>query len=175
MGAVTKPNKVKLISGLIFSEPGLFGEAKRLLEKAFRNRVDYESATIDFTYTDYYAAEMGGVLKRRFISFKRPVPLEGIHRVKIRSNDIESRLSNSGRRRVNIDPGYLELSKLVLFSTKDYTHRIYLADGIFAEPTLFYRDGKFNPWPWTYPDYRTPEYAGIFEDIRNIYRRGVKV
>jgi hypothetical protein len=73
-------------------------------------------------------------------------------------------------RSVNIDPGYLDLAKLVLFSTKDYTHRIHVGKGIFAEVTLYFQDDSFNAWPWTYPDYKTKEYIGIFNTIRGIYK-----
>ena len=85
--------------------------------------------------------------------------------------DERKRYAAKGKRSVNIDPGYLDLAKVVLFSTKDYSHRIYLDKGIYAEVTLFYKDNRFNPWPWTYPDYRTSEYLGIFKSIREIYKR----
>ena len=78
------------------------------------------------------------------------------------------------KRLVNIDPGYLTLAKLVLASTKDYVHRIYVGSGIFAEITLFYANGNFGPWQWSYPDYKTKEYAAIFGAIRNIYEKQIK-
>jgi hypothetical protein len=113
---------------------------------------------------------MGPGLKRVILSFAKLVRPELAYKTKIRTNAIEDRLRKKGKRTVNIDPGYVDLSKLVLFSTKDYTHRIPMAGGIFAETTLFYRDKRYNPWPWTYPDYASEEYAGIFEDIRRIYK-----
>ncbi|OGX43889.1 MAG: hypothetical protein A3G38_03040 [Omnitrophica WOR_2 bacterium RIFCSPLOWO2_12_FULL_51_8] len=75
------------------------------------------------------------------------------------------------RRLVNIDPGYLDLAKLVLASTKDYRHRIYLERGIYVEITLFYQRKTFNPWEWTYPDYRSREYIEVFNRIREIYKK----
>ncbi len=78
------------------------------------------------------------------------------------------RLENQGRL-INIDPGYVDLAKLVLASTKDYAHRIYLRKGIFAEITLSYRGNSFSPNDWTYPDYRSAEYIGIFNQIRKLY------
>jgi len=75
---------------------------------------------------------------------------------------------------VNIDPGYLDQAKLVLASTKNYVHRVYLNDGIYAELTLFFQDKSFQPWQWTYPDYRTPEYIGIFNHIRELFADQVK-
>lgn len=170
MGLAHIPQKVKLITGLIASDAALFDEVKRKLEKALGNKIDFESEAIDFVHTAYYADEMGQTLKRKFLSFKKPVDLRKIYKAKLASNKIERRFSKNGKRSVNIDPGYVDLSKLVLFSTKDYTHRIYLDRGIYAEVTLFYKDKTFNPWPWTYPDYKTDTYIGIFNSIRERYR-----
>jgi hypothetical protein len=77
----------------------------------------------------------------------------------------------AGRRRVDVDPGYLTRTKLVLATTKDYAHRVYLGRGIYAEVTLSYRQGAFHPWPWTYPDYASPEYAPQLEAMRRLYLR----
>ncbi len=111
---------------------------------------------------------MGPGLQRQFISFKKPIsPLELV-RIKLWCNAVEQRrFSSGGKRCVNIDPGYLTLSKLVLATTKDHQHRLYLGKGIFAEVTLRFRDKTFMKWEWTYPDYCTPEYIAIFNHIRN--------
>lgn len=167
-----KPGKVKLIAGVFSRSPELICEASRVLERMF-GKIDFQSPVMDFTHTEYYDAEMGSGLKRVFLGFNKPLRPESAYKAKIRTNAIEKRFAVNGKRRVNIDPGYIDLSKLVLFSTKDYTHRIPMPGGIFAEVTLFYRDKRYNPWPWTYPDYRTKEYADIFESIRNIYREGL--
>jgi hypothetical protein len=173
MGQAHHPKKVKLIIGLIARDAGLFTKVKGALEKALRNKADFESGIIDFVHTDYYNAEMGTGLKRRFLSFGKLVGLEDIYSLKVKTNRIEKRFSKGGRRTVNIDPGYVDLSKVVLFSTKDFTHRIYLRKGIFAEVTLFYKGKTFNPWPWTYPDYRTDMYIGIFNKIRDMYKENI--
>lgn len=133
-------------------------------------RIDLESPITDFTHTDYYKEEMGNGLKRQFLSFERLVGLKGLCSVKLRTNGLEKRFAKQNKRTVNIDPGYIDLSKLVLFSTKDYSHRVYLDKGIFAEVTLFYKDKSFTAWPWTYPDYRTADYIEIFNRIRDIYK-----
>ena len=171
MGKARPPQKVKLVAGLLASDTALFARAAALLERALRNKVDFESRVADFSHTDYYAEEMGPGLKRRFISFEKVVDPADLYKVKLVTNRLERRLSSGGKRKINIDPGYLDLSKLVLFSTKDYSHRIYLRKGVYAEVTLFYRDHAFNPWPWTYPDYKTPEYKEIFDGIRNTYKK----
>lgn len=169
MGQLRRPCKVKLFVGLLFSDKALFQKVKKILERIF-GPVDFESDILEFTHTDYYAQELGGNLKRKFLSFARPVGLKNIYKVKLRTNLLEKRFSKSEKRLVNIDPGYADLSKVVLFSTKDYSHRIYLNNGIFAEATLFYKDKKFNPWPWTYPDYKSQAYVSIFNLIRDIYK-----
>mgnify|MGYP003393077418 CR=1 FL=1 len=175
MGNPSLPEKVKLITGLISNNEALFDKAGALLEKRFKNKIDFKSGSIDFNFTDYYDKEMGGSLKRRFFSFKRLVRLETIAKVKLLTNNIEKSFRVNGKRVINIDPGYIDMAKLVLFSTKDYSHRIYIGNGIFAEVTLHYKNKRFDFWPWTYPDYRSDEYTRIFGIIRDIYKdtRGV--
>lgn len=166
-----RSGKAKLIASIFSGEPGLIQETSRMLEKMF-GKIDFRSPILDFTHTEYYNDEMGCGLKRVILSFKKHVPPESAYKAKLRTNALEKKFKVNGKRRVNIDPGYLDMSKLVLFSTKDYTHRIPMPRNIFAEVTLFYQDKCYNPWPWTYPDYRTKEYRDIFETIRNIYREG---
>ncbi len=166
-----KPGKAKLIASVFSGEPELIYEISRMLEKMF-GKIDFRSPLMDFYHTDYYNDEMGPGLKRAFFGFNRPVRPELAYKAKIKTNALEKKFTISGKRRVNIDPGYLDMSKLVLFSTKDYTHRIPMPRGIFAEVTLFYQDKRYNAWPWTYPDYKTKEYALIFESMRDIYRGG---
>lgn len=169
MGIPKYPQRVNLIAGLIGVDDKALNEARLALRRAFGD-TDFAGPIMDFTHTDYYEKEMGPSLKRQILSFKRLVGHRGISRVKLISNRLEARLSQNGRRRVNIDPGYLDLSKLVLFSTKDYTHRIHIDRGIFAEVTLYYMNRCFKPWPWTYPDYASDQYTRIFNKIRDIYR-----
>jgi hypothetical protein len=169
MGSTRRPGKVTLIVGLIASDVDIFPKVEKLLTRRF-GRIDFESSILDFTHTDYYTPEMGGNLKRKFLAFDRLRDLDTIYAAKLLTNRIESCFLRSGKRTVNIDPGYLDLSKVVLFSTKDYTHRIHLKKGIFAEVTLFYKNDTFNIWPWTYPDYKTKAYIDIFNSIRTAYK-----
>ncbi len=175
MGKISSPGKVKLIAGLISNDEALLDKACRALESRLRNKIDFKSGTIDFTYTDYYNKEMGSGLKRRFVSFKNLVRLDNIAKVKVLTNRIEKRFSTAGNRAVNIDPGYVDMAKLVLLSTKDYSHRIHIGSGIFAEVTLHYKDKRFNFWPWTYPDYKSEEYASIFGIIREMYGNAKRI
>jgi len=122
-----------------------------------------------FNHTDYYAAQMGTNLKRKFISFSKAIPIQELYRIKLYTNRLETRFLMAKLRQVNIDPGYLDLAKLVLATTKDYAHRIFLGKGIFAEIALTYRANSFSPNEWTYPDYRSKEYIDIFNQIRKLY------
>ncbi|OGW84583.1 MAG: hypothetical protein A2987_05680 [Omnitrophica bacterium RIFCSPLOWO2_01_FULL_45_10] len=171
MGTMRFPDDVKLITGLISNDDSLFQKIRTRLEREF-GHVDFESESLTFEHTDYYGDEMGENLKRRFLSFARPIPLKGAHMIKVRTNRFEKDYSLSNRRAINIDPGYLNLSKLVLFTTKDYSHRVHIADAIFAEVALYFKDGTFNPFPWTYPDFKTKDYIDIFNSIREIYKTG---
>lgn len=118
--------------------------------------------------TDYYVKEFGRHLQKQFLVFESPVSLENYHRIKVWSNqiEIETKPAVTSHRIVNIDPGYLEPSKLVLFSTKNYSHRIYVADGIFAEVTMLYAHGKFVQLPWTYTDYYREENLKFLIEMR---------
>lgn len=173
MGKAKKPKEVKLIIGMLVKSKKLFNIAEEFFIKEF-GHIDYESVIVSFTYTDYYKKEMGGPLKRKFISFKKSISPEKIAKIKLLTNSIEEKFSVNKKRQINIDPGYISDSKLILVTTKDYFHRIYLNHGIYAEITLRWRRGGFEPFEWTYPDYRSREYIDIFNTIRNNYVQGWK-
>lgn len=163
----------KLIIGFIFKEEAALNKAKSILQKRF-GKIDFESQTLAFNHTTYYEKEFGKDLKRRFISFKKLISPSDLPEIKIYTNRVEKKLSSGLSRLINIDPGYLDLAKLILASTKDYKHRIYLERGIYAEVTLFYENKSYRPWEWTYPDYKSSEYIAIFNQIRDIYARQIK-
>jgi len=173
MGKIAPVKPVKLIIGFIFKEKIFFEQAKRLLTGYF-GKTDFESGIIPFTSTSYYEEELGSGLWRVFVSFAKLIKPQQIAKIKILTNRIEEKLSNGKKRSVNIDPGYLNSAKLVLASTKDYVHRIYLDKGIYAEITLFYQDKSFQDWKWTYPDFRSKEHIGIFNRIRELYAEQTK-
>jgi len=168
MGKAKKPKAVKLVIGMLSKGQKLFDTAEEFFIKEF-GPIDYKSPSIIFNHTDYYKKEMGGPLKRKFISFKKPISPEKIAGIKLFTNSIEEKLAVGRKRRINIDPGYVSDSKLVLATTKDYFHRIYLNHGIFAEVTLRWRKGGFEPFEWTYPDYKSKVYMNILNTIRHIH------
>ncbi len=127
-----------------------------------------------FTYSDYYAGEMGRDLMRYFLLFEPLRGREWLAEIKVVTNDVESAFARQGRRAVNVDPGYLALEQLVLATTKGYTHRIYLGKGIYADLTLTYHDGSYRPMEWTYPDYGSKEMITLFNGWRERYKRALK-
>ena len=162
---------VKAIIGVLASEPLILPNVYQVLTEHL-GPIDYTSELLRFDSTDYYETEMGKDLKRQFISFEELIDAGTLADKKLLTNQVEQIFANedTSQRRVNLDVGYVCLAKLILASTKDHAHRIYLRDGIFAEITLRFYHKTFQPWEWTYPDYRSPTYIAIFNHIRTIYR-----
>ena len=174
MGKIKNPRPEKLICGFIYKDERDLKEAKNILAKKY-NTIDYESPVLDFRYTDYYNHEMGKGLKRSFISFEKPVQPGELADIKVFTNSVEEKFyyPHSKKRKVNIDPGLISMAKLVLASTKDFYHRIYIGRGIYAEVTLKYRGKNFEPFEWTFPDYASDEYKEILLKIRQIHAKQV--
>jgi hypothetical protein len=130
------------------------------------------SDAFDFTETDYYTPTMGTQLKKQFLAFERMIDPEQLASIKRRTNEWEAEYAALGRhpelRPLNLDPGYMTAAKLVLASTKDHAHRIYLRDGVYAEVTLAYRQRRWQPMEWTYPDYRRDDYQEFFTQCREV-------
>jgi len=168
MGTIKRPAPVKLMCSILTGAPDLIAEARLALSEQW-GRLDFASELLPFDHTTYYAAEMGAGLLRQIVTFEKLVDPAYLPDIKIATNALETRWLAAGRRRVNLDPGYVSLAKLVLATTKDHGHRLYLRDGIYAEVTLRFRDGHFHPWEWTYPDYASPTYLALFDAIRAHY------
>ncbi|MFH0731882.1 MAG: DUF4416 family protein [Candidatus Omnitrophota bacterium] len=174
MGQVKRIQTVKLICGLISVDAALFQRSAKLLSGKF-GAIDYKSPIFDFDFTDYYKEEMGTNLKRQFLSFSRLINPELLPKIKLYTNKIEAKFARNNKRTVNIDPGYITAAKLILATTKDYSHRIYLNRGIYAEITLTYRGDSFTQGELTFPDYRTEHYIETFNKIRRIYMGQIKL
>ncbi len=168
MGKISQPLPVKLIVPMFSGDEELFLVAESRLEKIF-GPTDYRSRVLPFTHTSYYTPEFGLALLRKFVAFKKLIDPSNLADVKHVTNTLEHELASDGKRRINLDPGYISQSKLVLATTKNHSHRIYLDKGIYAEVTLRYQNKAFRPWEWTYPDYRTEEYLEILGEIRRSY------
>ena len=168
MGKIREPPPVKLMVSMFTGDKTLLDVARGALANRF-GPIDYQSELLPFFHTDYYTREFGPGLVRQIVAFGELVPAPRLAEVKRSTNELELSWAVDGKRRVNLDPGYVSLGKLVLATTKDYSHRIYLGQGIYAEVTLKYEHGRFQPWPWTYPDYASARYLEIFQEIRQMY------
>jgi hypothetical protein len=173
MGAIRQPMPVKLVIPMLAGEPAWFARAQEALCQEF-GPVDYISDDLAFDYTGYYAPEMGAPLLRRFIAFEPLLDPGALAQAKTWTNALEQEWAREGRRAINLDPGYLTAAKFVLATTKDYAHRIYIGQGIYAEVTLLYRGGAFEALPWTYPDYRSAAYQRILGEIRSLYMAALR-
>jgi hypothetical protein len=168
MGSIRRPQPVKLMCSILAGEPALIEAAQQALAERW-GALDFVSDLLPFEHTDYYAAEMGPALCRKIVAFERLIDPGDLPDIKIATNELERLWTVSNRRKVNLDPGYLSLAKLVLATTKDHSHRIYLRDGIYGEVTLRFRQGRFQPWEWTYPDYASPTFCAMFDALRARY------
>lgn len=124
--------------------------------------------------SQYYKKEMGETLYKCFYVFEKPVSLEKFYRYKIESQSIEKMFSLKGKRNANIDPGSLTLYQLSLLTTKAFSHRTYLSEGIYAEVTLIAKADKYCDLPWTYPDYKTPEALDYFSQAKKYLKKHLK-
>lgn len=160
---------VKLFFGVLFSDESRRDEGFSLLEDWY-GAIDFRSSLFPFDQTDYYVEEMGTPIHRMFIGFERLIAPGELPRIKIEAIDFESGLSLDGNRRVNLDPGYLDYDKVVLASTKYNGDKIYLDRGIWADLTLRYKRGVFEPYPWSFPDFKTGRYSQVFLELRRLYK-----
>ncbi len=173
MGTTTKTNQVLLILAAISNDDAALDWAREWAVSSF-GAVLMESERFAFTETDYYLDSMGPHLKKTFFAFDELMDPDKLAAIKEVTNEIEglyARQSDSQHERpLNLDPGYLTESKLVLASTKDHAHRIYLTKGIYAEITLRFRHQQWQPWEWTYPDFRREDFHQFFTACRNALR-----
>lgn len=161
MGVPKKPLSVRLIVGILSANEEIANEAKQKLIERF-GPVDLEMNPIPFLHTNYYKNELGETPIRSFLSFENRIERDTIISIKLETNEMEL-LWN---RQVNLDPGYMTLGQFFLATTKDQRHRVYLGQGIFAEVTLYFENGHFHPFDWTYPDYRSSAYINFLEKAR---------
>ncbi|MDP3028419.1 MAG: DUF4416 family protein [Deltaproteobacteria bacterium] len=158
----------KLLVSIIAKDEALINETIKALADR-RGNVDFISEVLPFDQTDYYNTELGAPLVRRFAAFEKLIDPSLLPDLKHETNAVETEGVLEGGRRVNIDPGYIVAERLILATGKNYTHRIYLGKGIYADLTLIYSKGEFQTLPWTYPDYAGQKVRTIMEQIRRKY------
>ncbi|MCA9126503.1 MAG: DUF4416 family protein [Planctomycetales bacterium] len=133
------------------------------------------SDRFDHGETNYYQPTMGSGLTKQFVIVDGLYDPAQLSDSKLESNRWEAELAAANRfselRPLNIDPGYITLTKLVLASAKDRAHRIYLKQGIYAEQCLYYLDHRWQARPWTYPDYQRDDFQTFFSQAREHLKR----
>ncbi len=164
-----QPDPVKLLAGILYSDPDLLEKGLAALADAF-GPVDFYSRPFQFDSTEYYTSEMGSTIRRVFVSFERLVSPQSLAHAKMQTNFIEEALSVCGARKVNIDSGIMDYDKVVLASAKYNGQKIYLDHGIWADLTLHFTKGRFEPYPWSFPDFKQGLYEDVFLEIRRIFK-----
>jgi len=178
MGESRHPLPVKLFFGMLTPEPPLFDQCMDILSNEY-GPLDYRSEAWSWDKTNYYRTEMGTGILRKFIFCERLIDPAKLPAIKQFTNALENTFALYGagtlRRRINIDPGYLTEAKVVLATTKDFSHRIYIGSDIYAEVTLRYslRERHFVSMDYTYPDFRSQEYMVMFNNARELLRKAL--
>ncbi len=172
MGEIVDPLQAVLIVGALGHDDALVW-ARDTVESRW-GEICLVSPRFDFDFTTYYEAEMGKDLKKQFFALDAPYDPGDTARLKIQTNEWESEYAQLSEtdvpRPLNLDPGYVTEAKLILSTTKDRDHRIYLSDGIYAECTLYFNRGQWRDRPWTYPDYQQESYQAFFSQCRQLLR-----
>jgi hypothetical protein len=170
MGIVKEHPPVKYFAGITYN-PGFPGlqDCLNLMEETF-SMIETRSDLYDFSdFTNYYESEMGSNLKKFFLAFSQLHTPEILPQFKLKTNKIEKQFIKEKKRQINIDPGYLSEAKVVLATTKNYDHRIYLGEGIFADLHLKFSKKSFQSQPWTYSDYKQQIVIDFFLNLRLRY------
>jgi hypothetical protein len=173
MGRPTSPEPVLLILAA-FSRHEMALDWSRCRAAEQWGPIALESPPFEFTETEYYTPTMGQGLRKVFFAFERLFDPGELAARKLQTNQWEAEYaalaSHPDPRPLNLDPGYIALGKLVLASTKDFAHRVYLGQGIYAEVTLTYKHNAWQWHEWTFPDYCRADYQEFFSRCRNLLR-----
>lgn len=174
MGQKNAFTKVNLFTGIIFNNTIDIEPVISILKEEF-SEIDKFSDQFEFDFTDYYFIEMGKPLNRKFFSFSRLISPEELPEIKLRTNEIEKEFSISGRRMINLDPGYLSDANVIIATTKNYYQRIPLNNGIYAHMEYVIKGKNLNILEWTYPDFRSEKYMNFFQEILFSYKKKISL
>lgn len=170
MWEVNEPKPVKLIIGILAADENSLQAALESTIAQFGTQ-DLTSPVFPFTQTEYYKNQTGDNILRQFVSFDKLIDPGELSKIKLKTNDIEEKLAKKLAagfpRPVNLDPGVIEPAKLVLASTKNFSHRIYIGDNIYAELTLSYCKGEWESYKYTFPDYKETRYHEFLSAVRD--------
>ncbi len=174
MAEVNEALPVKYFVAVLFSEEQVLVQALEQLQARWGS-FDIAGSDHEFDVTDYYYPEMGGPLYRRLVSFAELLDPMQLVDMKLECNRVEDALSVEGKRRVNLDAGYLDHNKVLLASAKEAGQKIYLGKGIYADLAGRYKSGKYQPFEWSFPDFRDGRYDAELLRMRSKYLEQVKV
>ncbi|MCF7903074.1 MAG: DUF4416 family protein [Candidatus Marinimicrobia bacterium] len=157
---------VKPFGAIMATSEEMLETARAELERLF-GPVEIQTSIFPVDeFTKYYRPEMGGGLVKQFLAFQGTMSVADMNQAKFETTHIEDKFCVNGKRTINLDPGYLTLDKLVLYTTKNFTHRIFIERGLFAEITLTYTRNGWRTHSWTYPDYQTDAALAFFTRMR---------
>ena len=184
MAVPTSPLPVCRFAGLLAGSEEQLAAARFELAQWY-GKIDDVSEIVPFTFTEYYQGEMGSNLLRQWVRFVALFNPEHLAKCKLETNMAETLLARqfneklaawgvagggkSPQRPINIDPGYVHRYKVILATTKDHSHRVYLTEGIYGEVTLHWHQNRWTPWPWTYADYQSEVAQRFFQKARTAY------
>ena len=163
------PKAAKLVMSFLYREEDVLAAVLTAADGKY-GPLDFLSEALPFEFTSYYESEMGKKLKRRLAGFRPLILPEHLPGIKLWANGQENlHVNQKGGRKINIDPGYLASAKFILATGKDYSHRIYLGNGIYGDLTLMFQKGSFTTLPWTYPDYASSPLIDLITLLRRRY------
>ena len=173
MSRLKSPEPSKLVISLIVKNKSLVDKIAKILISTF-GEIDIVSPWLTFDYTTYYEKEMGRPLFRRMLAFKKLTHQDILPEIKVKTDKLEQEFSSNGKRKINIDPGYLLRERFVLATGKNFAHRIYIGQGVYADLTLIYKDGRYHKLAWTYPDYADEKILTFLYRLRKKYTIDLK-
>lgn len=163
-------NPVQLFIGILYNQSEQLEVLKSQLLQLF-GPIEMISPIYSFDVTDYYQEEMGKNLKRQFVSFRNLMPPESLPQIKMQTSILETEWSQAGKRKINLDPGYLDFKRVILASFKEGTYKIYLGKKTWADLVLIYTKGMFQPSPWSFADFKSGNYSDYFLEVRQNYKK----
>lgn len=173
MSTIKSPAPVALFVAALYTPTFSDATASALIAEHFGG-VLLPGPVFDFTFSDYYADEMGPSLRKAFFVLDRLIDPAELPEWKLRAMALEEQHARESKRTINLDPGYIDVPKFVLATAKNFSHRVYVGRGVYADVQLFMRYNQFQPNPWTYPDYKLPEHLRFFEHARAKYFEKLK-
>ncbi|MFO1350486.1 MAG: DUF4416 family protein [Gammaproteobacteria bacterium] len=163
---------MKWFAAVLYRDGALLEEVLARLAHAL-SAIDYHGPSYPFAETHYYAAEMGAGLNRVLIGFAGSGEAERLVAIKHLATAIEQEFAENGARRVNIDPGYVDLFKVVLASGKARGNKLYMGQGVWSDIALYYQGGTFHPLPWSFPDFKSGRYTADLLALRRLYKQAL--